>query len=137
LPASLVLSIMILPRYRISREAMAAVPKRLAEPLTAWVNALEVIFRVTLPTAIGGISGAGVGSRARVGETMAWRCSCATRTFFGWSCFRPAIRLAALLANHFPEAGKVGSRALMYPLRADADHAAVTDWLVHHAAHDS
>ena len=31
-----------------------------------------------------------------------------------WSVFSPANTLAALLANHFPEAGKVEVGALMY-----------------------
>jgi phosphate transport system permease protein len=117
LPASLVLSIMILPTVTaISREAMAAVPKRLAAAAyglgaTRW----EVIFKVTLPTAIGGIFGALVlGFGRALGETMALAMLVGNANVFGWSLFSPGNTLAALLANHFPEAGKVEVGALMY-----------------------
>jgi phosphate transport system permease protein len=116
-PAALVLSIMILPTVTaISREAMAAVPKRLAAAAyglgaTRW----EVIFRVTLPTAIGGIFGALVlGFGRALGETMALAMLVGNANVFGWSLFSPGNTLAALLANHFPEAGKVEVGALMY-----------------------
>ncbi len=117
LPASLVLSIMILPTVTaISREAMAAVPKRLASAAyglgaTRW----EVIFRVTLPTAVGGIFGALVlGFGRALGETMALAMLVGNANVFGLSLFSPGNTLAALLANHFPEAGKVEVGALMY-----------------------
>jgi len=117
LPASLVLSIMILPTITaISREAMAAVPKRLAAAAyglgaTRW----EVIFRVTLPTATGGIFGALVlGFGRALGETMALAMLVGNANVFGWSLFSPGNTLAALLANHFPEAGTVEVGALMY-----------------------
>ncbi|MEO6599093.1 MAG: phosphate ABC transporter permease subunit PstC [Polyangiaceae bacterium] len=117
LPASLVLSIMILPTVTaISREAMAAVPKRLAAAAyglgaTRW----EVIFKVTLPTAVGGIFGALVlGLGRALGETMALAMLVGNANVFGWSLFSPGNTLAALLANHFPEAGKVEVGALMY-----------------------
>jgi phosphate transport system permease protein len=117
LPASLVLSIMILPTVTaISREAMAAVPKRLASAAyglgaTRW----EVIFKVTLPTAIGGIFGALVlGFGRALGETMALAMLVGNANVFGLSLFSPGNTLAALLANHFPEAGKVEVGALMY-----------------------
>jgi phosphate transport system permease protein len=117
LPASLVLSIMILPTVTaISREAMAAVPKRLAAAAyglgaTRW----EVIFKVTLPTAVGGIFGALVlGFGRALGETMALAMLVGNANVFGWSLFSPGNTLAALLANHFPEAGKVEVGALMY-----------------------
>ena len=117
LPASLVLSIMILPTVTaISREAMAAVPKRLAAAAyglgaTRW----EVIFKVTLPTAVGGIFGALVlGFGRALGETMALAMLVGNANVFGLSLFSPGNTLAALLANHFPEAGKVEVGALMY-----------------------
>jgi len=117
LPASLVLSIMILPTVTaISREAMAAVPKRLAAAAyglgaTRW----EVIFRVTLPSAAGGIFGALVlGFGRALGETMALAMLVGNSNTFGWSLFSPGTTLAALLANHFPEAGAVEVQALMY-----------------------
>ncbi|HKO53400.1 MAG TPA: phosphate ABC transporter permease subunit PstC [Polyangiaceae bacterium] len=117
LPASLVLSIMILPTVTaISREAMAAVPKRLAAAAyglgaTRW----EVIFNVTLPTAVGGIFGALVlGFGRALGETMALAMLVGNANVFGWSLFSPGNTLAALLANHFPEANQVEVGALMY-----------------------
>jgi phosphate transport system permease protein len=117
LPASLVLSIMILPTVSaVSREAMAAVPKRLAAAAfglgaTRW----EVIFRVTLPTAATGIFGALVlGFGRALGETMALAMLVGNANTFGWSLFSPGNTLAALLANHFPEADAVEVQALMY-----------------------
>jgi phosphate transport system permease protein len=117
LPASLVLAVMILPTVTaISREAMAAVPPRLASAAyglgaTRW----EVIFRVTLPTASGGIFGALVLGLGRAfGETMALAMLAGNANVFSWSLSSPGNTLAALLANHFPEAGKVEIGALMY-----------------------
>jgi phosphate transport system permease protein len=117
LPASLVLAIMILPTVTaISREAMVAVPKRLAAAAyglgaTRW----EVIFRVTLPTAAGGIFGALVlGFGRALGETMALAMLVGNANKFGWSLLSPGNTLSALLANHFPEAGNHEVGALMY-----------------------
>jgi len=117
LPAAVVLSIMILPTVTaISREALAAVPPRLAAAAyglgaTRW----EVIFQVTLPTAAGGVFGALVLGLGRAfGETMALAMLVGNSSSFGWSLFSPGNTLAALLANHFPEAGKVEVGALMY-----------------------
>jgi phosphate transport system permease protein len=117
LPASLVLAIMILPTITaVSREAMAAVPPRLAAAAyglgaTRW----EVIFRVTLPTASGGIFGALVLGLGRAfGETMALAMLAGNANKFSWSLFSPGNTLAALLANHFPEAGTVEVSALLY-----------------------
>jgi len=117
LPAALVLSIMILPTVTaISREAMAAVPKRLnAAAYGLGATRWEVILSVTLPTASGGIFGALVlGFGRALGETMALAMLVGNANQFGWSLFSPGITLAALLANHFPEAGAVEVRALMY-----------------------
>lgn len=117
LPASLVLAIMILPTVTaVSREAMAAVPPRLAAAAyglgaTRW----EVIFRVTLPTSAGGIFGALVLGLGRAfGETMALAMLAGNAQNFSWSLFSPGNTLAALLANHFPEAGEFEVGALMY-----------------------
>jgi phosphate transport system permease protein len=117
LPAGAVLAIMILPTVTaISREAMAAVPPRLAAAAyglgaTRW----EVIFKVTLPTAAGGIFGALVLGLGRAfGETMALAMLVGNSNSFGWSLFSPGNTLAALLANHFPEAGAIEVSALMY-----------------------
>jgi phosphate transport system permease protein len=117
LPASLVLAIMILPTVTaISREALAAVPKRL--PAAAYglgATRWEVIFRVTLPTASGGIFGALVlGFGRALGETMALAMLVGNANTFGWSLLSPGNTLAALLANHFPEAGRIEVQALMY-----------------------
>lgn len=117
LPAALVLSVMILPTVTaISREAIAAVPPRLAAAAyglgaTRW----EVIFKVVLPTASGGIFGALVlGLGRALGETMALAMLVGNKNAFGWSLFSPGNTLAALLANHFPEAGALEVSALMY-----------------------
>lgn len=116
-PAALVLAIMILPTVTaVSREAMVAVPSRLAAAAyglgaTRW----EVILRVTLPTASGGIFGSLVlGFGRALGETMALAMLVGNANVFGWSLFAPGNTLAALLANHFPEAGPVEVGALMY-----------------------
>ena len=117
LPASLVLAIMILPTVTaVSREALASVPPRLAAAAyglgaTRW----EVIFRVMLPTASGGIFGALVLGLGRAfGETMALAMLAGNAQTFSWSLFSPGNTLAALLANHFPEAGEFEVNALMY-----------------------
>lgn len=117
LPASLVLAIMILPTITaVSREALAAVPKRL--PAAAYglgATRWEVILRVVLPTASGGIFGSLVlGFGRALGETMALAMLVGNANVFGWSLLAPGNTLAALLANHFPEAGEVEVGALMY-----------------------
>ena len=95
---------------------MAAVPPRLAAAAyglgaTRW----EVIFRVTLPTAASGIFGALVLGLGRAfGETMALAMLAGNSKTFSWSLFSPGNTLAALLANHFPEADKLEVDALMY-----------------------
>jgi phosphate transport system permease protein len=117
LPAALVLAIMILPTITaISREALAAVPKRL--PAAAYglgATRWEVIFKVMLPTASGGIFGALVlGLGRALGETMALAMLIGNANVYGWSLLSPGTTIAALLANHFPEAGPAEVRALMY-----------------------
>lgn len=117
LPAALVLSIMILPTVTaVSREALAAVPDRLGAAAyglgaTQW----EVIWTVTLPTAAGGVFGALVlGFGRALGETMALAMLIGNARQFGWSLLSPGTTIAALLANHFPEAGPIEVQALMY-----------------------
>lgn len=117
LPASLVLAIMILPTVTaISREALAAVPKRL--PAAAYglgATRWEVIFKVMLPTASGGIFGSLVlGFGRALGETMALAMLVGNANAHGWSLLSPGSTIAALLANMFPEAGPPEIRALMY-----------------------
>jgi phosphate transport system permease protein len=117
LPAALVLAVMTLPTITaISREALAAVPKRL--PAAAYglgATRWEVIFRVVLPTASGGIFGSLVLALGRaLGETMALAMLVGNANVYGWSLLSPGTTIAALLANHFPEAGPAEVRALMY-----------------------
>lgn len=117
LPAALVLAIMILPTVTaISREAMAAVPRRLeAAAYGLGATQWEVIFGVTIPTASNGIFGALVlGFGRALGETMALAMLVGNANVWGWSLFSPGSTLAALLANHFPEAGGREVEALMY-----------------------
>lgn len=117
LPATLVLAVMILPTVTaVSREALAAVPPKLSAAAyglgaTRW----EVLTRVVVPTAAGGIFGSIVLAFGRaLGETMALAMLAGNAQQIGWSLFSPANTLAALLANHFPEAGQAEASALLY-----------------------
>ncbi|MBK8212011.1 MAG: phosphate ABC transporter permease subunit PstC [Rhodospirillales bacterium] len=117
LPATLVLSIMILPTVAaISQDAFRLVPYRTKEAAygmgaTRW----EVILRVMVPTASGGIFSAMVlGFGRALGETMALAMLIGNSNQISLSLFSPANTLASLLASHFPEAGQVEVHALMY-----------------------
>jgi phosphate transport system permease protein len=117
LPASLVLAIMVLPTITaVSRDALAGVPRKLREAAfglgaTRW----EAILAVVVPTASTGIMGAVVlGFGRALGETMALAMLAGNANVMSWSVFSPGNTLAALLANHFPEAGAVEVGALMY-----------------------
>jgi phosphate transport system permease protein len=117
LPAAIVLAIMILPTIAaISQDALNAVPYRTKEAAygmgaTRW----EVILRVMVPTAAGGIFSAMVlGFGRALGETMALAMLIGNSNQVSLSLFSPAETLAALLASHFPEAGEVEVQALMY-----------------------
>jgi phosphate transport system permease protein len=117
LPASLVLSIMILPTVSaISRDALLAVPAKLREAsfglgATRW----ETIRRVVLPTASRGIGAALVlGFGRALGETMALAMLIGNSNQLTVSLFSPANTLAALLANQFPEAGPKEGPILLY-----------------------
>jgi phosphate transport system permease protein len=117
LPAALVLAIMILPTVSaISRDALISVPRKLREAAyglgaTRW----EAILLVTVPTAATGIFGAVILAFGRaLGETMALAMLVGNADTVSWSVFSPANTLAALLANHFPEAGAIEVGALMY-----------------------
>jgi phosphate transport system permease protein len=117
LPASLVLAIMVLPTISaISRDALAEVPPKLREAsfglgATRW----ETILGVIVPTASTGIFGGVIlGFGRALGETMALAMLAGNANVISWSMFSPANTLAALLANHFPEAGRVEVGALMY-----------------------
>lgn len=117
LPAALVLGIMVLPTISaISRDALIEVPPKIREAAfglgaTRW----EAILAVIVPTASTGIFGAVIlGFGRALGETMALAMLAGNANVVSWSMFSPANTLAALLANHFPEAGKVEVGALMY-----------------------
>ena len=117
LPASLVLAIMVLPTISaISRDALVAVPPKLREAAfgmgaTRW----EAILAIFVPTAATGIFGAIIlGFGRALGETMALAMLAGNANIISWSLFSPANTLAALLANHFPEADKIEVGALMY-----------------------
>jgi len=117
LPASLVLAIMVLPTISaISRDALVAVPPKLREAAmglgaTRW----EAILGVILPAAATGIFGSIIlGFGRALGETIALAMLAGNANVISWSLFSPCTTLAALLANHFPEAGTVEVGALMY-----------------------
>jgi phosphate transport system permease protein len=116
-PAALVLAIMVLPTISaISRDALVAVPPKIREAAfgigaTRW----EAIFAIFIPTAATGIFGAIVlGFGRALGETMALAMLAGNANVMSWSLFSPTNTLAALLANHFPEADTVEVGALMY-----------------------
>jgi phosphate transport system permease protein len=117
LPAALVLAIMILPTVAaISQDALNSVPYRTKEAAygmgaTKW----EVILKVMVPTAAGGVFSAMVlGFGRALGETMALAMLIGNSNQVTLSLFAPAETLAALLASHFPEAGPLEVQALMY-----------------------
>ena len=117
MPAALVLAIMVLPTISaISRDSLVAVPPKLREAAfglgaTRW----EAILAVFVPTAATGIFGAIIlGFGRALGETMALAMLAGNANVISWSLFSPANTLAALLANHFPEADQIEVGALMY-----------------------
>lgn len=117
LPASLVLAIMVLPTISaVSRDALVRVPAKLREAAfglgaTRW----EAILAVFIPTAATGIFGSIVlGFGRALGETMALAMLVGNSNVISPSLLSPADTLAALLANSFPEAGKIEVGALMY-----------------------
>jgi phosphate transport system permease protein len=117
MPAALVLAIMVLPTITaISRDSLIAVPTKLREAAfgmgaTRW----EAILAIFVPTAATGIFGAIIlGFGRALGETMALAMLAGNSNVISWSLFSPANTLAALLANHFPEADQIEVGALMY-----------------------
>jgi phosphate transport system permease protein len=117
LPASLVLSIMVMPTITaISRDSLAAVPPKLREAAfglgaTRW----ETILAVILPTASRGIWGSIILAFGRaLGETMALAMLAGGANDITWSMFAPVDTLAALIANKFAEASRPELGALMY-----------------------
>ncbi len=116
-PAAIVLAIMVLPTISaISRDALAAVPPKMREAAfgigaTRW----EAILAIFIPTAATGIFGAIIlGFGRALGETMALAMLAGNSNVISMSLFSPCNTLAALLANHFPEADTVEVGALMY-----------------------
>jgi phosphate transport system permease protein len=117
LPASLVLSIMILPTITaISRDALTSVPPKIRMAAygmgaTRW----ETILAVLVPTASRGIIGGIILAFGRaLGETMALAMLVGNANVINMSLFSPANTLAALLANNFPEARGKEIGVLMY-----------------------
>jgi phosphate transport system permease protein len=108
-PAAIVLAIMVLP-------TISAVPPKIREAAfgigaTRW----EAILAIFIPTAATGIFGAIIlGFGRALGETMALAMLAGNANVISWSLFSPCNTLAALLANHFPEAGTAEVGALMY-----------------------
>ncbi|HEX4150214.1 MAG TPA: phosphate ABC transporter permease subunit PstC [Pirellulales bacterium] len=117
LPAALVLGIMILPTISaISRDALVSVPHKLKEAaLGLGATRWETILGVVVPTAATGILGSMVlGFGRALGETMALAMLVGNSNELSLSLFSPGNTLAALLANHFPEAGQAEVQVLMY-----------------------
>jgi phosphate transport system permease protein len=117
LPASIVLSIMILPTITaISRDALVSVPGKIRMAAygmgaTRW----ETILAVLVPTASRGILGGIILAFGRaLGETMALAMLAGNANVINLSLFSPANTLAALLANSFPEARGKEIGVLMY-----------------------
>jgi phosphate transport system permease protein len=117
LPASLVLAIMVLPTISaISRDALVSVPPKLKEAaLGLGATRWETILAVIVPTAAAGIFGSIILAFGRaLGETMALAMLVGNSNQLSLSLFSPGNTLAALLANHFPEAKDVEVQVLMY-----------------------
>jgi phosphate transport system permease protein len=117
LPASIVLSIMVMPTITaISRDALSSVPSKLR--MAAYglgATRAETIVGVILPTASRGIFGGIVLAFGRaLGETMALAMLVGNANQISVSLFSPANTLAALLANNFPEARPADVPVLMY-----------------------
>jgi phosphate transport system permease protein len=75
----------------------------------------ETILGVIVPTAATGILGSVIlGFGRALGETMALAMLVGNRNDLSLSLFSPGDTLAALLANHFPEAGPGEVQVLMY-----------------------
>jgi phosphate transport system permease protein len=117
LPASIVLSIMVLPTVSaLSRDALIAVPTKIKEAAfglgaTRW----ETILGVLVPTALTGIVGSVMlGFGRALGETMALAMLVGNANEINVSVFSPGTTLASLLALNFPEAHGIEAQALMY-----------------------
>lgn len=117
LPASIILTIMILPIITaISRDALVSLPPDLRQAAyglgaTRW----ETIFRVLLPAATSGIVGATMlGLGRAMGETMAVTMIIGNSNRISPSILTTGNTIASLLANQFAEADGIQISALMY-----------------------
>lgn len=117
LPASVILTIMILPIITaISRDSLAALPPDLRQAslglsATRW----ETLFRVLIPAAFSGIVGGIMLALGRaMGETMAVTMIIGNANQLNFSLLSPANTIASLLANQFAEASGLQIAALMY-----------------------
>ena len=117
LPASLILSVMILPTIAaISRDAIINVPSGLRQAAvglgaTRW----EAILQIVLPAASSGIIGGIMLALGRaIGETMAVTMLIGNANKVDFSVFAPSNTIASLLANQFAEASGLQVAALMY-----------------------
>lgn len=109
LPATIVLTIMILPTVTaLARDAIGNVPRAYREGAmglgaTKW----EVILKVVLPSSIGGILGALVLAFGRaLGETMALAMLAGNKGRLTLDLLSPGNTLAAMIANRWNEASQ-------------------------------
>lgn len=117
LPASLVLTVMLLPIITaISRDALAAVPADLRQAAYAvGATRLEALFGTLIPAAFSGIVGGIMLALGRaMGETMAVTLLIGNANQISASLFAPGSTISSLLANQFAEASGLQVAALMY-----------------------
>ena len=108
LAAGFILAIMIVPIVSaVAREMIAQVPVGQKEALVALgATKWEVIWKVILPYARGGIVGAVILGLARaLGETMAVTMVIGNSHQLTWSLLEPNSTMASVIANEFTEAG--------------------------------
>ncbi|NET33404.1 MAG: phosphate ABC transporter permease subunit PstC [Cyanothece sp. SIO1E1] len=116
-PASIVLSIMVLPIIAaISRDALVSLPPELRQAsLGLGATRWRTIFKVLVPAAFSGIVGAIILALGRaMGETMAVTMIIGNSNRVNPSILAPANTISSLLANQFAEAGGLQVSALMY-----------------------
>lgn len=118
LPATIVLTIMILPTVTaLARDAIGNVPRAYREAaLGLGATKWEVILKVVLPTATGGIMGAVVLAFGRaLGETMALAMLAGNKGRITLDLLSPGNTLAAMIANDWNEASPgLEQSGLMY-----------------------
>ncbi|MGB3511565.1 MAG: phosphate ABC transporter permease subunit PstC [Microcoleaceae cyanobacterium] len=116
-PASIVLSIMILPIITaISRDSLASLPPDLRQAsLGLGATRWGTIIRVLIPAAFSGIvGGIMLGLGRAMGETMAVTMLIGNANSIKPTLFAPANTIASLMANQFAEASGLQLSALMY-----------------------